>query len=195
MVQIRLACFLPEIGFFHSVSTLLFKVIETHLFLFYAVSCNLLLLLFILMLTLTRIWLWKLLQAFFCALPCLPLFFEHFFTLRAQWNVPGLSGFSLPQPWQEHLPKEPQFLLVEVSVWLLQQGPDSAQACLPMAIYFFHAKQWVLKEEEWKLIYIWKKNVPCHVSVQRMLWPSSHQPLQLPPLWGHSGWRKAGYRP
>ena len=28
---------------------------------------------------------------------------------------------------------------------------------------------------------MWTKNAACHISKQRMLWPSSHQPLQLPP--------------
>ena len=38
------------------------------------------------------------------------------------------------------------------------------------------------------------KNVVCHISKQRILRPSSHQPWNCAP-WGDSGQRKAGYRP
>ena len=41
----------------------------------------------------------------------------------------------------------------------------------------------------------WTKNVTCHFSKQRMLWPSSPQPLQLPPTRGKFRVEKTGYRP
>ena len=67
--------------------------------------------------------------------------------------------FSCPNPGQSHFSKEPQFLLVEGSVWLLQKGPNSAQACLSMAAYFFYSAHGNLKEKKKKLIQIWMKNV------------------------------------
>ena len=60
--------------------------------------------------------------------------------------------FSCPNPGQSHFSKEPLFLLVEGSVWRLQKGPNSAQACLSMATYFLYSAHGNLKEKKRKLI-------------------------------------------